>query len=743
MSKHRPQPISRSDPTSNKKISISLFLSFGLVFILFILGYEAYAQEQRSNAVKAFAGVISNSLWNFESQAPNDYLTLIAAEQNYESLRIITPEGLDFVNVQNTYHGPVENSLLAIKLIHRNEVTVPITYEGQTIGEIHAIWLNENIYVYMYVFLVLILVIGVIGLYWRTLQSKRQLELRVKERTNELREANAELGESEARYRSIFEDSPISLREEDFSGVKAIIDGLRDSGVNAFQAYFDVHPEVVIECMRAVKILKINKNTIDLYRTTEKDMLENGLINSFTNDSIKSFGQQLAAFAEGNFHFDTESIQQTMDGNKIWIGVRISIAPGYEKTWKKAFVSILDISRRKQTEEELSKYHQHLERLVIDRTRDLTVLYEVTSAASNFQDLDELLIHLLERSLSAMRCTAGTIHLVDAATSKLTLSTQQNVKRSVSDGITELYAGRSDIKTVFKDRAFLSIPNINGDANVPDALQESGWNSYIGMPIQDTRKHFLGILSIFTETEDVFEADGLALLSSIADHIGLAVENVHLRHQAEEAAVLEDRQRLARELHDAVSQNLFSASVIAESLPRLWERDPNLVQSNLGDLHRLIRGALAEMRILLLELRPNSMTDIELSELLNQLVAGIKGRTQLEINLMVKGRSDLPILVKKNIFRIAQEALNNVVKHSRAKNVDLELIQYDRRLKLSIHDDGTGFTLDNVEGGHLGLQIMVERAKDIGAKLVIDSAPGSNTEIIVTWPENVQMENGE
>ena len=97
-------------------------------------------------------------------------------------------------------------------------------------------------------------------------------------------------------------------------------------------------------------------------------------------------------------------------------------------------------------------------------------------------------------------------------------------------------------------------------------------------------------MSIFSETDDQLTVEEITLLSSIADHIGLAVENVRLRQQAEQTAVQEDRQRLARELHDAVSQNLFSASVIAETIPRLWERDPVIAQQYLGDLHRLIRG---------------------------------------------------------------------------------------------------------------------------------------------------------
>jgi two-component system nitrate/nitrite sensor histidine kinase NarX len=249
-------------------------------------------------------------------------------------------------------------------------------------------------------------------------------------------------------------------------------------------------------------------------------------------------------------------------------------------------------------------------------------------------------------------------------------------------------------------------------------------------------------LSIFGETDDLLSKEELTLLVSIADHIGLAVENVRLRRQAEETAILEDRQRLARELHDSVNQSLFSASVIAETLPRLWERNPTLVQQNLGDLHRLIRGALAEMRILLLELRPVSMADAVLSDLLQQLVNGLKGRTLLDIELQISGQRDIPIQVKKNLFRIAQEALNNIVKHARARKVLLGLEQSPDEIRLRICDDGQGFELGNVEGGHLGLQIMRERAGNIGADLEVLSRPGTGTDILVVWPGNASEGEG-
>ncbi len=287
---------------------------------------------------------------------------------------------------------------------------------------------------------------------------------------------------------------------------------------------------------------------------------------------------------------------------------------------------------------------------------------------------------------------------------------------------------------MFEKHAVFIIPDLENDPRVPRNLQKSKWRTYIGVPIQDTRGKLSGVLSILGETDDQLTTEEVTLLSSIADHIGLAVENVRLRHQAEQTAVLEDRQRLARELHDAVNQSLFSASVIAETLPRLWERNPSLVQQNLSDLHRLIRGALAEMRMLLLELRPTSMENAVLGDLLQQLVDGVKGRTQLDVSLQIQGQGNFPTRVKKNLFRIAQEALNNIVKHARAQHVKLILNQDEDITTLCISDDGQGFEARHVDGGHLGLQIMRERADNIGADLTISSHPGQGTEIVAIWP---------
>ena len=156
------------------------------------------------------------------------------------------------------------------------------------------------------------------------------------------------------------------------------------------------------------------------------------------------------------------------------------------------------------------------------------------------------------------------------------------------------------------------------------------------------------------------------MFRAIAGQLSVAVENAYLFEKAEDVAIAAERNRLARDLHDAVTQTLFSASLIAEVLPRIWERDPDEGARRLAELRELTRGALAEMRTLLLELRPATLTESSLAELLRQLAQAIGGRSRLPIALHIAGERALPPETQIALYRIAQEALNNVGKHAGA-----------------------------------------------------------------------------
>jgi ligand-binding sensor domain-containing protein/signal transduction histidine kinase len=238
--------------------------------------------------------------------------------------------------------------------------------------------------------------------------------------------------------------------------------------------------------------------------------------------------------------------------------------------------------------------------------------------------------------------------------------------------------------------------------------------------------------------------------------IGLATaelrQEIDQRVQAEEAlrqsemekAVAAERSRLARDLHDAVTQTLFSAGLIAEALPTIWEHDRAEGVDLLREVRRLNRGALAEMRALLLELRPAALVEVGLGELLRQLSEAVSGRTGIVVQATVEGQCALPADVHVALYRIAQEALNNVAKHAQATQVavHLDCLSADGGdgqgggIELRIRDDGCGFDPGQVPPDCLGLAFMEERAQAIGAALEVESQPGQGTRIAVTWKED-------
>jgi signal transduction histidine kinase/ligand-binding sensor domain-containing protein len=206
-----------------------------------------------------------------------------------------------------------------------------------------------------------------------------------------------------------------------------------------------------------------------------------------------------------------------------------------------------------------------------------------------------------------------------------------------------------------------------------------------------------------------------------------------LAQKAADEAVAADRTRLARDLHDAVTQTLFSASLLADVIPQLMETNATEALKRLGELKELTRGALAEMRTLLLELRPSALTETALPDLLRQLVEAVIGRARLPVELTIDGVCCIPPEVQVVFYRIAQEALNNIVKYAKASKVVVGLRLQEDGLRLSVMDDGVGFDISAVPPNHLGLRIMRERAEAIGAKLSLYSHSGEGTQVTVTW----------
>ncbi|MCA1668756.1 MAG: GAF domain-containing protein [Thermomicrobia bacterium] len=229
-------------------------------------------------------------------------------------------------------------------------------------------------------------------------------------------------------------------------------------------------------------------------------------------------------------------------------------------------------------------------------------------------------------------------------------------------------------------------------------------------------------------------ASELQLIATFADHAAVAMHNALLYEQAQQAAALEERHRLARDLHDSVTQSLFSMSLLAQVLPALWEVQPEEAKRSLDELRRLSKEALAEMRALLFQLRPVALEEEGVVEALRRHIESLQRRDGPALVFTATGSDQrLPLPFEEALFRIASEGVSNALKHAHAKEIVVSLDIRDGAATLTVRDDGRGFdrAAHQPQPGHLGLPGMRERVERIGGLLTIESAPGAGTTITV------------
>jgi signal transduction histidine kinase len=259
--------------------------------------------------------------------------------------------------------------------------------------------------------------------------------------------------------------------------------------------------------------------------------------------------------------------------------------------------------------------------------------------------------------------------------------------------------------------------------------------SYVGVPILATGR-IVGVLSMFVGPIGTFAAEDIALLAAIADHVGVAVESARLREQAEQAALVEERQRLARELHDAVTQSLYGLTLLAGAgQDAARAEDLVLVETYLERLAATAQQAIKEMRLMIYELHPPALTQDGLAGALRQRLEAVECRAGVTHELVVE-TPDLPASLEAALYRIAQEALNNVLKHADATQVTVRIGPDENGdLCLQVTDNGRGFDPKLLsESAGFGLTGIEERAALLGGSSWITSRPGSGTCLTVCLP---------
>jgi len=261
--------------------------------------------------------------------------------------------------------------------------------------------------------------------------------------------------------------------------------------------------------------------------------------------------------------------------------------------------------------------------------------------------------------------------------------------------------------------------------------------AWMALPLQ-AREQVVGVLRVDHQEPDYFDAERGRLLEAIGSQAALAMRHAQLLAREREVAIVAERNRIARDLHDAVSQTLFAANVIAGTLAGAAAQTPPdalALERQARSLERLNRGALAEMRQLLFELRPDAMEQTPLAELLQHTLDALASRGDVAVHAALARDDRLPAEVRVQLYRIAQEALSNAARHSGASNLVAEWkAAPGASAVLRIADDGRGFDPEQVGPGHFGLGNMRSRAEEIGAALAVVSAPGRGTEVRVELP---------
>ncbi len=254
--------------------------------------------------------------------------------------------------------------------------------------------------------------------------------------------------------------------------------------------------------------------------------------------------------------------------------------------------------------------------------------------------------------------------------------------------------------------------------------------SFLGVPMV-SKGEVIGALYL-TEKRGAqnFTDEDRRLIEMLAAHAAVSIENARLYERNRELSVIEERNRLARDLHDSVTQTLFSVALTAEAAATLVDRDASAAKAQLDELKAMTQDAVKEMRSLVFELRPAELESDGLVATLRKHIDVLARVRPMEIELQVHGERRLPLDTERDVLRITQEALNNALKHADASHVSVTL-DMTSGVALMVRDDGAGFDPADprIRSKRLGLTSMQERAEALGGRLEIASSPGSGTTV--------------
>ncbi len=365
-----------------------------------------------------------------------------------------------------------------------------------------------------------------------------------------------------------------------------------------------------------------------------------------------------------------------------------------------------------------------------EREREFNVLYGITVTAVSKTDLESLLERLLELVIEAFGGSMAAIFLDGGNERGLELAAITARQTLVTEALCELVSGNLDLWPPTIDTF-----NILSGADLPDGWPGADGGSLAVLPLRSSGSN-LGLFCLAYDSPGGVPDETIPLLVTVVDQIAVAVENIRLRQIARQAAIIEERERLAREIHDSVTQSIYSIGLFAGAAQGAAQTG-NLVktQQSAQSILDMTDLALRELRSLLFELRTELLARLGLVGALRERLSVVEHRLDIQAEVRADECGDLPIPIEEAFYRIALEALNNSLRHSHARQVVVTLATEADGYFMSIVDDGVGFNeADVVEAGRMGLESMRKRTSKVGGTLTLETQIGRGTAIIVRVP---------
>jgi nitrate/nitrite-specific signal transduction histidine kinase len=377
---------------------------------------------------------------------------------------------------------------------------------------------------------------------------------------------------------------------------------------------------------------------------------------------------------------------------------------------------------------------QTLEEQVAERTRQLTAFLDMAMLREQSADLADLLQPTMHSIAQIADCDAISIHIVNEGFSHLELIAQRGIPLDSQKKLGLIEIDSNLLDWMDKGEPFESLGNFAQEGVFPQAFFVPDFHAFLASCLSTGSKPH-GILSCLRYSDQSFSPFQKTFLTAIGDLLGIIVENFHLRIEAAELATIEERQRLAREIHDAISQAVYSLSLFARSAKDAADEDDHQkLTTNLEDIERTAIQAMREMRLLLYQLRESGQ-EMGLETSLENRFQQVENRLGIQTSLEINDELFLPAEVRHQIWRILVESLNNAVKHAIPTKVDVKINCLEEQLVVIIQDNGIGFDV-NASSPGMGLKNIYNRAEILDGYVEIVSEIGRGTEIIVKLPRS-------